>query len=137
MFTITYNQNKGGIQNENHGNTAKRTSNERWVYCEEVGRMLQVSKSAISMWEKDLRSPSADLIERFAEIYGVSTDYIITGRESNAPKGYYHDQEAAEYAEYLRTRPHAKILFSASKDMTKEDMEEAVRYIEYLKSKHK
>ena len=104
---------------------------------EEVGRILQVSKSAISMWEKDLRSPSADLIERFAEIYGVSTDYIITGRESNAPKGYYHDQEAAEYAEYLRTRPHAKILFSASKDMTKEDMEEAVRYIEYLKSKHK
>lgn len=104
---------------------------------EEVGRMLQVSKSAISMWEKDLRSPSADLIERFADIYGVSTDYIITGRESNAPKGYYHDQEAAEYAEYLRTRPHAKILFSASKDMTKEDMEEAVRFIEYLKSKHK
>ena len=104
---------------------------------EEVGRMLQVSKSAISMWEKDLRSPSADLIERFADIYGVSTDYIITGRESNAPKGYYHDQEAAEYAEYLRTRPHAKILFSASKDMTKEDMEEAVQYIEYLKSKHK
>lgn len=104
---------------------------------EEVGRMLQVSKSAISMWEKDLRSPSADLIERFADIYGVSTDYIITGRESNAPKGYYHHQEAAEYAEYLRTRPHAKILFSASKDMTKEDMEEAVRYIEYLKSKHK
>ena len=99
--------------------------------------MLQVSKSAISMWEKDLRSPSADLIERFADIYGVSTDYIITGRESNAPKGYYHDHEAAEYAEYLRTRPHAKILFSASKDMTKEDMEEAVRYIEYLKSKHK
>ena len=104
---------------------------------EEVGRMLQVSKSAISMWEKDLRSPSADLIERFADIYGVSTDYIITGRESNTPKGYYYDQEAAEYAEYLRTRPHAKILFSASKDMTKEDMEEAVRYIEYLKSKHK
>lgn len=104
---------------------------------EEVGHMLQVSKSAISMWEKDLRSPSADLIERFADIYGVSTDYIITGRESNAPKGYYHDQEAAEYAEYLRTRPHAKILFSASKDMAKEDMEEAVRYIEYLKSKHK
>ena len=104
---------------------------------EEVGRMLQVSKSAISMWEKDLRSPSADLIERFADIYGVSTDYIITGRESNPPKAYYHDQEAAEYAENLRTRPHAKILFSASKDMTKEDMEEAVRYIEYLKSKHK
>ncbi len=105
---------------------------------EEIGRKLQVSKSAISMWEKDLRSPSADLIEKFATIYGVSTDYLITGKESTSTKdGYYHDPEAAEYAEYLRTRPEAKLLFSASRDMSKEDMEEVVNYIEYLKSKHK
>lgn len=105
---------------------------------EEIGRKLQVSKSAISMWEKDLRSPSADLIEKFATIYGVSTDYIITGKEYASTKdGYYRDPEAAEYAEYLRTRPEAKLLFSASRDMSKEDMKEVVNYIEYLKSKHK
>lgn len=105
---------------------------------EEIGRKLQVSKSAISMWEKDLRSPSADLIEKFATIYGVSTDYLITGKESTSTKdSYYRDPEAAEYAEYLRTRPEAKLLFSASRDMSKEDMEEVVNYIEYLKSKHK
>lgn len=72
---------------------------------EEVGRMLQVSKSAISMWEKDLRSPSADLIERFADIYGVSTDYIITGKESSSTKNsYYYDAEVAELAEQIKKR---------------------------------
>ena len=52
-------------------------------------------------------------------------------------KGYYTNSEAAEFAEYLRTRPGARMLFSAAKDMSKEDMEETVKYIEFLKSKHK
>ena len=53
------------------------------------------------------------------------------------PKGYYTNSEAAEFAEYLRTRPGARMLFSAAKDMSKEEMEETVKYIEFLKSKHK
>ena len=52
-------------------------------------------------------------------------------------KGYYTNSEAAEFAEYLRTRPGARMLFSAAKDMSKEEMEETVKYIEFLKSKHK
>lgn len=105
---------------------------------EEVGNMLKVSKVAIYNWEKDMRSPNPDVIEKLANIYEVSTDYLITGKESTSTKdGYYRDPEAAEYAEYLRTRPEAKLLFSASRDMSKEDMEEVVNYIEYLKSKHK
>lgn len=51
--------------------------------------------------------------------------------------GYYTDPEAAEFAEYLRTRPVARMLFSAAKDISKEDMEKAVEYIELLKLKHK
>ena len=47
------------------------------------------------------------------------------------------DPEAAEFAEYLRTRPGARMLFSAAKDISKEDMQKAVEYIEFLKSKYK
>ena len=62
------------------------------------------------------------------------------GEEITIPsetKGYYTNSEAAEFAEYLRTRPGARMLFSAAKDMSKEDMEKAVEYIELLKLKHK
>ena len=57
--------------------------------------------------------------------------------EQKSTDGYYTDREAAEFAEYLRTRPGARMLFSAAKDMSKEEMEETVKYIEFLKSKHK
>jgi hypothetical protein len=56
---------------------------------------------------------------------------------SDKAEGYYVDPETAEFAEYLRTRPGARMLFSAAKDITKEEMEETVKYIEFLKSKHK
>lgn len=52
-------------------------------------------------------------------------------------KGYYTNPETAEYAEMLRTRPGARLLFSAAKDISKEDMQKAVEFIEFLKSKNK
>lgn len=61
-------------------------------------------------------------------------DPILIPRER---KGYYTDAETAEFAEYLRTRPGARMLFSAAKDISKEDMEKAVEYIELLKLKNK
>ena len=53
------------------------------------------------------------------------------------PNGYYVDKETAEYAEMLRTRPGARLLFSAATDISKDDLQKAVEYIEFLKSKNK
>lgn len=72
---------------------------------------------------------------------GISADMLAEiGDEmiiSEKKDGYYTDREAAEFAEYLRTRPGARMLFSAAKDISKEDMEKAVEYIELLKLKNK
>lgn len=62
-----------------------------------------------------------------------TTPVDLMGWEANT--GYYSDPEAAEYAEYARTNPNIRILFSASKDISKEQMEKAVEYIQFLKSK--
>lgn len=99
--------------------------------------------------------PSSTLFSILRNVGGASIDNIIKickglnispdelaeiGEEITIPsetKGYYTDPEAAEFAEYLRTRPGARMLFSAAKDISKEDMEKAVEYIELLKLKHK
>ena len=103
---------------------------------EELGKKLNVAKSTVSLWEGGSRTPNTEMLQSIAKVFDVSTDYLLTGNEPT-PKGYYQDSETAEYAEYLRTRPEAKMLFSASKDISKEEMEEVVNYIEYLKTKHK
>ena len=99
--------------------------------------------------------PSSTLFSILRNVGGASIDNIIKickglnispdelaeiGEEITIPsetKGYYTDPEAAEFAEYLRTRPGARMLFSAAKDISKEDMEKAVEYIELLKLKNK
>ena len=60
-----------------------------------------------------------------------------TTSHSTQTEDYYLDAETAEYAEMLRTRPEMRMLFSASRGISKEDMEKAVEYIELLKLKHK
>ena len=84
--------------------------------------------------------------EDLANALNVSPAWLLGYDDSNIPPvqsipekkdGYYTDPEAAEFAEYLRTRPGARMLFSAAKDISKEDLEKAVEYIEFLKLKNK
>lgn len=48
----------------------------------ELARRLQVSPSAIGMYEQDRREPSAELLVAMARIFGVTVDYLLTGRAS-------------------------------------------------------
>lgn len=117
---------------------------EKGLTAYKVAKDTGVSRSTLAAWKKQEYTPKLDKLQKLANYLGVSIQYL-TG-ESNeiddtqqmqAPNGYYVDKETAEYAEMLRTRPGARLLFSAAKDITKEDMQKAVEYIEFLKSKNK
>lgn len=90
---------------------------------------------------RNVGGASIDNIIKICKGLNIKPDELAEiGEEITIPsetKGYYTDPEAAEFAEYLRTRPGARMLFSAAKDMSTEEMEETVKYIEFLKSKHK
>lgn len=87
---------------------------------------------------RNVGGASIDNILKICKVLGISADDLaeMEGVE-DAPKGYYTNNKTAQYAEMLRTRPNARLLFSAAKDISKEDMEKAVEYIEFLKSKNK
>lgn len=55
----------------------------------ELAKKLQVSASAVGMYEQGRREPGADTLVALAEVFGVSTDYLLTGRAVASP-----DQEA-------------------------------------------
>lgn len=87
---------------------------------------------------RNVGGASIDNILKICKVLGISADDLaeMEGVE-DTQKGYYTNNRTAEYAEMLRTRPNARLLFSAAKDISKEDMEKAVEYIEFLKSKNK
>lgn len=45
----------------------------------ELARRLNVSTSAIGMYEQGRREPGADRLVEMAALFGVSTDYLLTG----------------------------------------------------------
>jgi len=45
----------------------------------ELARKLQVSPSAVGMYEQGRREPSADILVKLSRIFRVSTDYLLTG----------------------------------------------------------
>ncbi len=55
----------------------------------ELGKRLKVSASAVGMYEQGRREPSADTLVALSRIFGVTTDYLLTGSPIAAP-----DQQA-------------------------------------------
>jgi transcriptional regulator with XRE-family HTH domain len=41
---------------------------------------LRCSSSAVGMYEQGRREPAADLVVKLARIFGVTTDYLLTGK---------------------------------------------------------
>lgn len=50
---------------------------------EQVAEKLGISRQAISKWESGQGNPEIDNVVKLTEIYNVSADYILLGRENN------------------------------------------------------
>ena len=50
----------------------------------ETAQKLGISQPTLSAWENERKSPSVDGLERMADLYGVSTDYLLGRAEPDA-----------------------------------------------------
>lgn len=78
----------------------------------QLGEALNVTQKAISLIEKGINNPSVAQISKMAEIFDVTTDYIINGSESAK------DIEPIE-REILKAIRDNKTLYGSLIEMTK------------------
>ena len=117
---------------------------ERELTAYRVSKDTGISQASLADWRKGRSKPKIDKLQKLSEYFGVSISYL-TGesdeiddtQQMQVPNAYYVYKETAEYAEMLRTQQGARLLFSAAKDISKDDLQKAVEYIEFLKSKNK
>lgn len=50
---------------------------------EYIAQKLDISRQAVYKWEKDLSSPDTSHIIKLAELFGVSIEYLATGKSDN------------------------------------------------------
>lgn len=82
---------------------------------------IGISSGASYKWKNS--SPSMEVLEKMSRYFGVSVDYILTGNESNTDTPYYLNDDAREMAQFMFENPEYKVLFDASRKVSKDDIE--------------
>lgn len=98
----------------------------------QLANSLDVSKSTVSSWCSGSKMPRMGKIDEIAAWLSVSRSELIEENNGAADNG-----DVSDLLEALRTRPEMRMLFSVSKDATKEDIEKAVAIIEALRKTEK
>ncbi len=49
----------------------------------ELAKMLKISPSAVGMYEQGRREPALDILVAMAKIFGVTIDFLVTGKPGN------------------------------------------------------
>jgi len=118
----------------NKGGRIKNLRIQNKMTLEEVGERIGVSKQTLYKYENNIiTNIPSDKIEGLAQIFNVSPALIMGWNDMS--KEYYKDPEVSEYAQAVKDNPNLRILFDASKDMSKDDIDFVVNMIEGLKKR--
>ena len=138
------------------GEMIKKYRQEHGMSMEEFASRCGLSKAYISLIErgKNTRSdkpivPSIDTVKAIANVLGVDLNVLLRSMGYDAPmntvitiepgygdNGYYSEPDAAALADELLHNEDLHVLFSASRDLTEEQMRDAYKYIKYLKAQN-
>ena len=101
--------------------------------CKETG----ITTATISNWKAGRYAPKQDKLQKIAEFFGVSIEYIMTGEEKDNNNKYYVNEETAEMAQALFENHDLRVLFDAAKDASPEDLKTTYDMLMALKRKER
>ena len=113
------------------GDRIRNTREDMDILQQELADAVGINVSVLSRIEKGTRQIRDDELVKIANKLNVSTDYLL-GNDAPSP-GYYDDQEVAEMANRLKDDPNMKILFDASKKLSKDDLQFVIDMVHRMK----
>lgn len=93
------------------------------------------SRVSISKIESDSRGLPTDKVATIARALRVSPAYLMGWEDADGNEirdEYYLDPEVTQMAQELASRPEMQIMFDASRNLTKEDIEVITALIEKM-----
>ena len=94
---------------------------EHKVSIRKLERDLDFGNNTIGKWKTS--TPNADKLQKVADYFNVSTEYLLTGKEKEGGEEYYLNPDARDMAQFLFDNPEYKVLFDASRKVKKEDIQ--------------
>lgn len=111
---------------EKHGVTAYK-----------VSKATGIAGSTFTDWKNGRSVPKQDKLQKIADYFGVSIDYLMTGEEKEGGEKYYLNDETAAIAQKIFENKELRLLFDASQDADPEDLKAVHSMLLALKRKER
>lgn len=109
----------------------ERLCRDKGVRPSDVSKATGISAATLSSWKSGAYVPKTDKLQRIAEFFGVTVEYLMTGEKND---GYYLNPETAKAAQELFENPEYRVLFDAARGSSAEDIYMAADLLRRLKA---
>lgn len=101
----------------------------------DLEKELGFSNGSISKWKSSM--PTYKRLQKLADYFCVSTEYLTTGDAKESNETYYLNDETADMAQKIFENKELRVLFDAAKDASPEDLETVHSMLLALKRKER
>ena len=99
----------------------------------ETGR----AQSVFSSWKNGISTPKQDKMQKIADYFNVSLEYLMTGVEKEGGEKYYLNDETAKMAQDIFENKELRMLFDTARDAEPEDLQAVHNMLLALKRKER
>lgn len=105
---------------------------ERGVSAYKVAKATGISTGSLSDWKKGRSSPKADKLQKIADYFGVSVDYLLGATNAREEDSIEKEKRLDQQLEGIDFA-----LYGEAKDLTYEQKLDVIDYIRFKKQKEK
>lgn len=100
-----------------------------------VSKETGIAQSVFSAWKSGISTPKQDKMQKIAEYFNVSVEYLMTGKEKEGGETYYLNEETAEMAQAIFENKELRALFDTARTASPDDLATAHNMLLALKRK--
>ena len=108
---------------------------ERKISQGNLEKELGFSNGSISKWKTSM--PKPERLQKIADYFGVSVDYLMTGKEKEGGERYYLNEETTKMAQTIFENKELRMLFDAAQDASPDDLQAVHSMLLALKRKER
>ena len=107
----------------------------RGMRAVDVSNATGIGQNTLSDWKNGKSIPKADKLQKLANFFGVSMDYLMTGEEGDPT--YYYNPETAAIGKEIFENYELHALFDTARDSDPEDLKAIHDMLIVLKRKER
>ena len=93
-----------------------------------------IAQSVFSSWKRGISKPKQDKMQKIADYFNVSVEYLLTGKEKEGGETYYLNDETKEIAQEIFEKKELRMLFDVTRKSTPQRLMAYYNMIKELES---